>query len=148
MKLTNEQLKRIIKEELESALKEYGPVPDQYRDDQDIHSQQYVDDKGIHSQQYIYDQDIHSQQFKDKLKKRAKTDFNVRLKDFVAYSPNILPRWAMQGYWQDIIKKEFPQIEGHFKLAQSLELNTGNVHHDNVQRYYKYLADAMGIEQR
>ena len=126
MKLTNEQLKRIIKEELESALKEYGPVPDQYRDDQDIHSQQ----------------------FKDKLKKRAKTDFNVRLKDFVAYSPNILPRWAMQGYWQDIIKEEFPQIEGHFKLAQSLELNTGDVHHDNVQKYYKYLADAMGIEQR
>ena len=137
MKLTNEQLKRIIKEELESALKEYGPVPDQYRDDQDGQTELDGDDKGIHSQE-----------FKDKLKERAKTDFNVRLKDFVAYSPNILPRWAMQGYWQDIIKKEFPQIEGHFKLAQSLELNTGNVHHDNVQKYYKYLADAMGIEQR
>ena len=137
MKLTNEQLKQIIKEELESALKEYGPVPDQYRDDQDGQTELDGDDKGIHSQE-----------FKDKLKERAKTDFNVRLKDFVAYSPNILPRWAMQGYWQDIIKKEFPQIEGHFKLAQSLELNTGNVHHDNVQRYYKYLADAMGIEQR
>ena len=143
MKLTNEQLKRIIKEELESALKEYGPVPDQYRDDQDVHSQQYRDDEDDED-----NKGIHSQEFKDRLRKRAETDFNVRLKDFVAYSPNILPRWAMQGYWQDIIKKEFPQIEGHFKLAQSLELNTGNVHHDNVQRYYKYLADAMGIEQR
>ena len=126
MKLTNEQLKRIIKEELESALKEYGPVPDQYRDDQDVHSQQ----------------------FKDRLRKRAETDFNVRLKDFVAYSPNILPRWAMQGYWQDIIKKEFPEIEDHFQLDQSYNLNRSDVHHDNVQRYYKYLADAMGIEQR
>ncbi len=126
MKLTNEQLKQIIKEELESALKEYGPVPDQYRDDQDVHSQQ----------------------FKDRLRKRAETDFNVRLKDFVAYSPNILPRWAMQGYWQDIIKKEFPEIEDHFQLDQSYNLNRSDVHHDNVQRYYKYLADAMGIEQR
>ena len=118
MKITNKNLKQIIKEEIEAFLSE---------------------------QEFI---DIFSPEYKNRIRQRARKDFQLRLKDFAAYSPNILPRWAMQGYWRNIVKDEFPEIEEHFQLNQSSLGNLGNSHQENVLEYHRYMADALEIEQK